>query len=163
MAIINIGTKEAFDIIDVLKMNDFLLSIKNNLDLKFEQADPNNMWVFKDKQTGEQFEHNSRTSEVLGTLPGAVAIHENGEMDMRGFYCSLVIADVCNILENNEELTRNMGDFIGSCQTYEGGIGCSPFGEAHGGYTFCGLASLILLKETHKIDLHRCLDWLTAR
>lgn len=56
-----------------------------------------------------------------------------------------------------------MGDFIASCQTYEGGIACSPYGEAHGGYTFCGLAALILLNEQDKIDQPKCLEWLTLR
>jgi protein farnesyltransferase subunit beta len=73
-------------------------------------------------------------------------------MDMRGVYCCLVVADICNLIEGNIELTRGMGDFIASCQTYEGGIACSPYGEAHGGYTFCGLAALILLNEADKLD-----------
>ena len=30
MAIVNVGTKEAFDIIDLPKMQSYLLSIKNN-------------------------------------------------------------------------------------------------------------------------------------
>ena len=64
---------------------------------------------------------------------------------MRGVYCAMVIADILNI--KDPELTCGMGDFIASCQTYEGGISCVPFGEAHGGYTFCGLAALILLGE----------------
>jgi len=34
-----------------------------------------------------------------------MAIHQNGEMDIRGIYCSLVCADILGILENNEELT----------------------------------------------------------
>ena len=92
-------------------------------------------------------------STVLGTLPGSVAIHVNGEMDMRGVYCFMVVADILNLVEGNEDLTRGMGDFIFKCQTYEGGIACAPFGEAHGGYTFCGFAALLLLDETHKIDL----------
>ena len=33
MAIVNIGTKEAYQIVDVDKMRMFLNSIKNNLDL----------------------------------------------------------------------------------------------------------------------------------
>ena len=78
-------------------------------------------------------------------MPGSVAIHMNGEMDMRGVYCSLVVADILDILEGNVELTRGMADFIVSCQTYEGGIACAPYGEAHGGYTFCGLSALLLL------------------
>jgi len=38
MAIVNIGTKEAYDIVDIPKMKQYLLSIKNNLDLDFDQA-----------------------------------------------------------------------------------------------------------------------------
>ena len=100
---------------------------------------------------------------MLGTLPGAVPIEENGEMDMRGLYCTLVTADILGLIEDNEELTHGMGDFIASCQTYEGGISYAPYGEAHGGYTFCGLAALLILGEEDKIDLERCLEWLTMR
>lgn len=32
-----------------------------------------------------------------------------------------------------------------SCQTYEGGFGGYPGLEAHGGYSFCGLAALVIL------------------
>ena len=113
----------------------------------------------KDKVTGEIFTHGG-PSQVLGTLPGSMPIHENGEMDMRGVYCALVTADICNLIDDNEEFTRGMGDFIASCQTYEGGISCAPFGEAHGGYTFCGLAALLLLGEADKLDLDRCTEWL---
>jgi len=82
---------------------------------------------------------------------------------MRAVYCALVCADVCNILEDCEELTRGLGDFIAACQTYEGGISCAPYGEAHGGYTFCGLAAALILKESHKLDLGKILEWLTQR
>lgn len=63
----------------------------------------------KDKETG-QVQQYKYTHEVNGTLPGAVAIHQNGEMDMRGVYCALVVADVLNIMD--EELTRGMADLI---------------------------------------------------
>ena len=111
---------------------------------------------------GQDFKY-SKTHEVVATLPGSVAIHMNGEMDMRGSYCALVVADICNLIDGNEELTRGMADFIVKCQTYEGGIACAPYGEAHGGYTFCGLAALILLGEQHKLNLPRCLEWLSLR
>ena len=52
---------------------------------------------------------------MLGTLPGSLPIQNNGEMDMRGLYCGLVIADICNLIDGNEEFTRGMGDFIASC------------------------------------------------
>lgn len=34
-------------------------------------------------------------------------------------------------------------EYIGSCQTYEGGLGPVKEAEAHGGLTFCGLAALV--------------------
>jgi protein farnesyltransferase subunit beta len=43
-------------------------------------------------------------------LPGSVEIHENGEIDMRGVYCTVVIADILNIMI--PEITMGMGDFI---------------------------------------------------
>ena len=82
---------------------------------------------------------------------------------MRGVYCSLVVSDILNIMEGNNELTRGMGDFIASCQTYEGGITWVPFGEAHGGYTFCGLAALLILGESHKLNMDKLIEWLCNR
>jgi protein farnesyltransferase subunit beta len=90
-------------------------------------------------------------------------MHQNGEIDMRGVYCALVIADILNLIEGNEELTRGMGDFISSCQTYEGGITCIPLGESHGGYTFCALGAVVILGEEHKLDLNRLAEWLCSR
>ena len=162
LAIVNVGTEEAYQIVDVKKMNEFLINIKNNIDLENEKVSEKNAWIYKDKSTGETYTHKG-TSQVIGTLPGSIAIHENGEMDMRGVYCALVVADILNLVENNDQLTRGMSNFIASCQTYEGGISYSPFGESHGGYTYCGLAALIILKETDKLDLDRCAEWLVQR
>jgi prenyltransferase beta subunit len=41
----------------------------------------------------------------------------NGEMDMRGVYCTLVIADILNIIDgkDGDAITKGMGDFIASC------------------------------------------------
>ena len=114
MAIVNIGTKEAYDIIDRPKMKAYLNGIKNNLDTTHNQSDPNNVWIFKEQDSGEQYDHKG-TANVLGTLPGSMPIHANGEMDMRGLYCALVTADILNLIEGNDELTRGMGDFIASC------------------------------------------------
>ena len=55
MAIVNIGTKEAYDIVDRDKMRAYLNRIKNNLDMTHEQADPHNAWVFKDRKSGVQY------------------------------------------------------------------------------------------------------------
>lgn len=39
------------------------------------------------------------------------------------------------------------------CQNWEGGIGGVPGMEAHGGYTFCGLAALVILKKERSLNL----------
>jgi len=114
MAIVNIGTKEAYDIVNIPKMRGYLLSIKNNLDLEFDKAHPSNQWILKRKGQDQDYIY-TKAHEYVGTLPGAIAIHKNGEMDMRGSYCALVTADILNLIENNQELTRGMGDFIASC------------------------------------------------
>lgn len=44
-------------------------------------------------------------------------------------------------------------------QTYEGGLGGEPGNEAHGGYTFCGLAALVLVDQAHQLDLPRLIHW----
>lgn len=114
LAIVNIGTEEAYSIVDPAKMRLCLNRLKNNMDIDYKLKDPHNSWVFVSKQTDEVLRY-SMASKVIGTLPGSVSIHINGEMDMRGVYCSLVVADILNILEGNEELTRGVGDFISSC------------------------------------------------
>jgi hypothetical protein len=48
-------------------------------------------------------------------------------------------------------------------QTYEGGLGGEPGNEAHGGYTFCGLAALALAGRAGALDLPRLARWAAAR
>ncbi|KAF8390402.1 hypothetical protein HHK36_024928 [Tetracentron sinense] len=71
------------------------------------------------------------------------------------------VASILKILDY--ELVRNVGNYILSCQTYEGGISGEPGSEAHGGYTFCGLATMILINETDRLDLTRLIDWVAFR
>ena len=47
---------------------------------------------------------------------------------------------------------RAVRNFVISCQTYEGGFGGEPYAEAHGGYTFCGVAALTLLCPRHELQ-----------
>ena len=49
------------------------------------------------------------------------------------------------------------------CQTYEGGFGGAPGMEAHGGYTFCGLAALVLLGRHRLCREDRLLRWAANR
>jgi protein farnesyltransferase subunit beta len=86
---------------------------------------------------------------------GAFTMHKYGETDVRGIYCVLSVASLLNML--TPELLENIPEFISKCQTYEGGLGGLPGNEAHGGYTFCGLAALYLTGKTNKIDIHRLL------
>lgn len=43
------------------------------------------------------------------------------------------------------------------CQNWEGGIGGVPGMEAHGGYTFCGVAALVILKKEQLLNLRSLL------
>ncbi|KAJ2558801.1 CAAX farnesyltransferase (FTase) subunit beta [Coemansia sp. RSA 1933] len=92
---------------------------------------------------------------------GSFAVHEGGEVDVRGIYCALVIASVLNIM--TPELVRGCARFIAGCQTFEGGIGPYPGVEAHGGYLFCGLAALEILGRTDVLSLDRLAKWMCVR
>jgi protein farnesyltransferase subunit beta len=82
--------------------------------LRYEKEGSTSGLNLVDKETGKPAVY-TKCSEVNPSLPGSMQIHENGEMDMRGVYCALVIADILNILDDNEELRSGMGEFIASC------------------------------------------------
>ncbi|KAJ3073384.1 hypothetical protein HDU98_001675 [Podochytrium sp. JEL0797] len=107
-----VGTKEAFDCIDRIRLYSWMQNLK--------QTD------------------------------GSFIMHHGGEVDVRGSYCVASVCRLLNIL--TPSLTLNMGAFVASCQSYEGGIGAFPGVEGHGGYTFCGLAALEVLQETGRLD-----------
>lgn len=92
---------------------------------------------------------------------GSFIVCRGGEVDVRGTYCVLVVATLLDIL--TPELVHGTYNFVQSCQTYEGGFAASsqPFfsptnailedprpalGEAHGGYTSCSVAALMMLR-----------------
>ncbi|CAB4038020.1 farnesyltransferase subunit beta-like, partial [Paramuricea clavata] len=89
------------------------------------------------------------------TSEGAFRMHHDGEVDIRGAYCAVVSARITNVYIH--ELFHNTGEWIKSCQTYEGGFSGEPGVEAHGGYSFCGFAALVLLGEEDKIDIKKLL------
>jgi len=92
---------------------------------------------------------------------GGFRMHDAGEMDVRGCYTAIAVASMLKILVPS--LVHNVANYIVSCQTYEGGIAGEPGAEAHGGYTFCGLATLVLINEAHRLDLPSLLDWVVFR
>ncbi|KAI9344293.1 terpenoid cyclases/protein prenyltransferase alpha-alpha toroid [Obelidium mucronatum] len=92
---------------------------------------------------------------------GSFIMHHGGEVDVRASYC---VASVCRLLNLlTPSLTDNMGSFIASCQTYEGGIGAFPGVEGHGGYTFCGIAAIEILQETDLLNMRTLTHWAVSR
>ncbi|XP_033734614.1 protein farnesyltransferase subunit beta-like [Pecten maximus] len=108
-----------------------------------------------DRQKLYTFLMKMRTSE------GAYKMHEGGEVDIRGTYCAASAARLTNIV--TPALFDGTPEWIVSCQTYEGGFGGCPGMEAHGGYSFCGLAALSLMGRTSLCDLRACLRWTANR
>lgn len=97
----------------------------------------------------------------MRSVDGAFKMHEGGEVDIRGAYCAASVAKLTNIM--SQELFDGTPEWIVSCQTYEGGFGGCPGMEAHGGYSFCGLAALTLLGHTKLCDIDRVLRWTANR
>lgn len=56
-----------------------------------------------------------------------------------------------------------MAEVILASQTHEGGISNVIGGEAHGGFTFCGVAALALLDRLQDLDVSRLMEWLSQR
>lgn len=110
---------------------------------------------------------------------GSFTMAIGGEKDVRGAYCGLTIHTLLNLpltLPPNsparasglETFTDSLGSWLGSCQSYEGGIGSATTNEAHGAYAFCCLAALCLLDAPYRsipkyLNLPRLLSWLSSR
>uniref|UniRef100_A0A7N4P4V5 Protein farnesyltransferase subunit beta n=1 Tax=Sarcophilus harrisii TaxID=9305 RepID=A0A7N4P4V5_SARHA len=76
-------------------------------------------------------------------------------------YCAASVASLTNII--TPKLFEGTAEWIARCQNWEGGIGGVPGMEAHGGYTFCGLAALVILKKEKSLNLKCLLQWVTSR
>lgn len=110
---------------------------------------------------------------------GGFCMAVNAEEDIRGAYCAMTIITLLNIpLElppdapaRSAGLTSfldRLGEWVGRCQTYEGGIGGAPTNEAHGAYAFCALACLSIIDAPHisipkYLDAQALVSWLAAR
>ncbi|CAI7929391.1 unnamed protein product, partial [Closterium sp. NIES-54] len=94
---------------------------------------------------------------------GGFRLHQGGETDVRGCYTAMAVAHLLCI--RTPDLTENVAAYVHRCQTYEGGIGGEPGAEAHGGYTFCGLAAVLLAGADpwEHLNLPLLLDWLVFR
>eukprot|EP00892_Ulva_mutabilis_P003941 jgi/Ulvmu1/1919/UM012_0079.1 len=76
---------------------------------------------------------------------GGIAVHEEGEVDIRSCYLALATAYMLHLDLNDLADRSSLVRYIQRCQTYEGGLGGEPGNEAHGGYTYCGLAAIVLM------------------
>ncbi|XP_053681082.1 protein farnesyltransferase subunit beta [Anopheles nili] len=95
---------------------------------------------------------------------GAFRMHIGGELDVRGAYCAISSAKLsCFAPEDEMKLFEGTSNWIAECQTYEGGFGGAPDLEAHGGYSFCAAAALMLLGGENKCDLNALLRWTVNR
>jgi protein farnesyltransferase subunit beta len=65
-----------------------------------------------------------------------------------------VIGKICNLERIEPQLYEKVDERIVGCQSYEGGFGAQPFNEAHGGYTYCGMAALKLLGKENMCNMN---------
>ncbi|CDR01059.1 unnamed protein product [Oncorhynchus mykiss] len=82
---------------------------------------------------------------------GSFVIHGGGEVDIRSAYCAASVAPLTNIM--TPTLFQDTPTHVFPCQNWEGGLGGVPGLEAHGGYTFCGTAAVVILGKEHMLDL----------
>ncbi|XP_063078350.1 protein farnesyltransferase subunit beta [Engraulis encrasicolus] len=92
---------------------------------------------------------------------GSFVMHVGGEVDVRSAYCAASVASLTNII--TPSLFEGTHHWILSCQNWEGGLGGVPGLEAHGGYTFCGTAAMVILGKEHMLDLKALLRWVTSK
>ncbi|XP_061072903.1 protein farnesyltransferase subunit beta-like [Conger conger] len=92
---------------------------------------------------------------------GSFVMHVGGEVDIRSAYCAVSVASLTNI--TTPKLFERTPGWIVSCQNWEGGLGGVPGMEAHGGYTFCGTAAMVILGEGHMLNLKSLLRWVAYR
>ncbi|XP_014203679.1 protein farnesyltransferase subunit beta [Copidosoma floridanum] len=97
----------------------------------------------------------------LHNADGSFCMHKDGEIDIRGVYCALVVAKLTNVY--TPELFENSEKWIAKCQNWEGGFSGCPGMEAHGGYAYCGLAALVLLGKTEVFNLPAFTRWIVNR
>ena len=71
------------------------------------------------------------------------------EHDMRFLYCACCISYMLDDWSavNKEKAVA----YVKSCRGWDGGIALLPNGEAHGGSTFCGTASLLLMDKLDEV------------
>ncbi|KAG5476449.1 hypothetical protein LSCM1_04155 [Leishmania martiniquensis] len=119
---------------------------------------------------------------ALRNEDGSFRVHGGGESDIRASYCAAVMTALLGLddpmtfdgeagrrefvddVRNVPVLTVQTARFVAACQTHEGGFACSATAsEAHGAYTQCGLASLLVMKQPYMVHQASLRRWLAAR
>jgi len=163
LALCTVGGREAFQLIDRVKMWKWLSSLKQ-VDGGFCVCDG-----------GEE--------DVRGVYCTLTLI------SLLGLPTGLAPDDVARLKRQSEEIQQGKrtggwghdpkivpqnlldgtAEYLHRCQTYEGGVAGGPGGmEAHGGYAFCALAALSLMGEPEvmlnkHLNLPKLIHWLSAR
>lgn len=87
-----------------------------------------------------------------------------GESDMRYLYCACAVSA---LLQDWSSVDQDRAvSYILSCITYEGGFALAPGAEAHGGSTYCAIASLALMDRLTELDdssLNTLISWCLHR
>eukprot|EP00088_Acartia_fossae_P039558 TRINITY_DN41184_c0_g1_i2.p1 TRINITY_DN41184_c0_g1~~TRINITY_DN41184_c0_g1_i2.p1 ORF type:complete len:371 (+),score=48.66 TRINITY_DN41184_c0_g1_i2:39-1151(+) len=92
------------------------------------------------------------------------ATHESEENDMRFIYCAAAISKIINIKSGIDK--EKAIDYIQKSISYEGGIAQGPWLEAHGGSTYCAIASLSLMESMDALSAQQrqqVVHWLINR
>jgi protein farnesyltransferase subunit beta len=83
---------------------------------------------------------------------GGMRVHDGGEDDIRACYLAIASAWLAGLDMHEIARAGSLVWYISRCQTHEGGLGGEPGNEAHGGYAYCGLAALMLLRRGAALD-----------
>lgn len=86
----------------------------------------------------------------------------DSENDMRFVYCA---ATICYILDLWDAIDVDlMFKFIAASQSYDSAFGMGPQTEAHGGCTYCALASLVMMGRLPDLPgKEQLIDWCVKR
>ena len=90
---------------------------------------------------------------------GGMRVHEGGEVDIRACYTAVAAAALAGLDVGELGRRGRVAAYVAAGQTGEGGLGGEPGNEAHGAYTYCGLACLALLGEAGRLDLRALAQW----
>ena len=156
-----IATDAATQVVDKKTMREFLMQCKDQNRGGFKMhAGGETVSVLHTSQVrclrNTSYEHYERLTLIFLSC-----------QDVRGCFTALAVAHLLRIdselNSRDSELKRGVPSFVKRCQTHEGGIAGEPYAEAHGGYSFCGLAAVTLCGEAHVLDLNELTRWLAHR